>query len=337
MWGEGLLGGGLLEAWVFALAGFALLFVAGDLVVRGATCLARDIGVSELLVGLVVIAFGTSSPELVVSMRAVFAETPDIAVGNVIGSNIANILLVLGVGAMIHPIAMRHNVVWRDGVVMLAATIFLLWLSRQPGGTITQTAGLVLVGGLVLYILYSYFTERRKPEPSPGILNRGKLVQNRPGRLLRHSLYLLAGLAGLLLGANALLYGAEFIARDAGVSEATIGVTLVAFGTSVPELAAVSIAAMRGHPQLALGSVVGSNIFNILAVLGITALFHPIAIAREFGVYDLFVVLGVAVVFLAFLIEGRKLNRIEGAIMFLAYLVYIGLFFAGIRPEILPL
>ncbi len=339
-------------AYLFAIGGLIVLFMAGEWVVRGASGLAREIGVSELLIGLVVIAFGTSSPELIVAIAAVLREADDVAVGNVVGSNIANVLLVLGIGAMICPILARRNVFNRDGVVMLASTGFLILLGygiadidgRTGEGLISATAGTVLVSGLVIYLLLSYVMERKRQptgnaRPDGPVGDRIKIHSDGNGRsLATYLLLLLLGLLGLFLGAEALVYGAVTIAETYQVPQAIIGATLVAFGTSVPELAAVSIAAFRGHPQMALGSVVGSNIFNVLFVLGLSSMVAPITIATTFMALDMWVMLGAVLVLLVFLWSGGRLTRLEGFLMVLGYLGYVSwLFFSTEILAALPL
>lgn len=325
------LGLGGYPPFLFAVVGFILLAIAGDWVVRGAVCLARVLGVSRLLIGLVVVAFGTSSPELVVSLLAAQEGQPGLAVGNVIGSNIANILMVLGVGAAIYPIAFKRNILNRDGAVMLGASGLLIWLALMEG-EVAFTSGVVLVSMLALYIVYSYVTELKEERVSgkhnqPVDNHLSFIDRFTDSSTLLHLVTLIAGFVGLIVGAECLVYGAVRTASQLGVPEAIIGVTMVAFGTSVPELAAVSIAAMKRQPEMALGSVVGSNIFNILAVLGITSLVGTVPIAPEFINLDLWVMLAAAVLLLVFLVSGSRLSRAEGLFMVAAYLAYVSYLF----------
>ncbi len=336
------------EPYFWTAVGLVLLMLGGDAVVRGAAGLAKKFGVSELLIGLVIVAFGTSAPELVVSIRSVLDGVPDVAVGNVIGSNIANILLVLGFGAIIAPIPMSQNVLFRDGVVVLAASGFLVWLGAL--GAIQFSAGVVLSSALAVYLVYSYATEqspaaRRERAPSEKTprkeafsekvkRNRALLIAALDGNSLPVQMILLViGFVALFFGAKWLIFGAVEIALGWGVSEAVIGVSIIAIGTSVPELAAVAVAALRKHPEVVLGSIVGSNIFNILAVLGITALIQPIEIAARFYDFDLWLMLAVVVIFLIFLSSDARLSRLEGSLMLIGYIAYILILFSGVLPE----
>ncbi len=322
----------MLEPFFWTVVGLTLLMLGGDAVVRGAAGVAKQSGVSELLTGIVIVAFGTSAPELVVALQSVYDGVPDVAVGNVIGSNIANILLVLGFGAMLFPIPMSQNVLFRDGVVVLAASGFLVWLGAL--GAISFSAGVVLTSSLAVYLVYSYVTEQASPAPAKAVENRARLVEALNGRQFAVQIVmLLTGFLALFFGARWLVYGAVEIARDLEVSEAVIGVSIVAIGTSVPELAAVAMAALRRHPEVVLGSIVGSNIFNILAVLGITALFQPVAISTRFYDFDLWLMLAVVVIFLIFLSSDARLSRLEGALMLLGYVAYILILYSGILPE----
>ncbi len=322
------------EPYVWVAGGLGLLLIGGDFVVRGAVCLARDIGVSELLIGLVVVAFGTSSPELIVALQAASQGSPDIAMGNVVGSNIANILLVLGLGALLFPIPVnRRAVVTRDGIVALAASAFLLYLGYE--GVITFWAGIVLVSALVIYILFSYITERRQLSDATATrVDHFKTVNG--GTVIIHVGTTLLGFAALMYGAHLLIEGAVDVATRFGVSEAVIAVSVVAVGTSVPELAAVCAAAWRQSPEVAIGSIVGSNIFNIMAVLGITAIVMPIQITASFAAFDLWVMVGVIIIFLVFLTTERKLTRYEGLLMLAAYAGYIGVLYSGKLPITIP-
>ncbi len=326
----------MLEPYFWTGLGLILLVLGGDGVVRGAAGLAKQMGISELLVGLVVVAFGTSAPELIVAIQSVSDGVPDVAVGNVIGSNIANILLVLGVGAMIAPIPMSQNVVFRDGIVVLAASGFLVWLGST--GMVSFNSGIVLTSAVVVYLTYSYMSERTQPAFAAASVTGNRIrraASIEPQQLLIKLAFLIGGFAALFFGAKWLIYGAVEIARSLEVSEAVIGVTIVAIGTSVPELAAVTIAAIRRHPEVVLGSIVGSNIFNILVVIGITALLHPVVIAARFYTFDLWMMLAVVVIFLIFLASDSRLSRLEGLLMLLGYVAYITILFSGILPEVI--
>lgn len=316
----------------FLAGALALLYLGGELVVRGSVGLAKAIGVSPLLIGLVVIAFGTSSPELFVALSALNHGTPDIAVGNVVGSNIANVLLVLGIGAMLRPIPARGAVVYRDGSVVLGITGFFIFIAVTRG-VIDQTVGFVLVGLLVAYLIFSYLQERIALPPSEHQEERRNrnlielMQRNGTGRYL---LYTIVGIALLIFGAQILVDSAINVARAIGVSEAVIAVSMVAVGTSIPELAAVIVATIRRHSDLVIGGILGSNIFNILIVLGIPATIWPIEISPEFLSRDLWVMGGAVLVLMPFLVSGRGVGRSEGFALLAVYAAYIYVLFQGI-------
>ncbi len=317
---------------VILAGGLVLLYLGGELLIRGAVGLSKQLGVSPLLIGIVVVAFGTSAPELFVAVDAVLRDKPDIAVGNVVGSNIANVLFVLALAAVLAPVKDRTRVVLRDGAAMLAATGLFIWLASR--GEITTYGGYVLVGILVLYVLWSYLGERTQPEPSD--VARVRILP-----LLRFSihpgwfdvLFALAGIAALVGGARLIVTGGVDLARLLGVSEAVIGVSVIAVGTSLPELAAVGIAAARRHTGIVVGGIVGSNIFNILSVMGITALVAPVTIAPEFMERDVWVMLGAALVLALICTTRWRFGRVEGLVLLAAYGVYIYALYYDLLPK----
>lgn len=298
-------------------AGLALLVLGGDVLVRGAVALAARLGVSPLLVGLTVVGFGTSTPELVTSIDAALSGAPGIAVGNVIGSNIANVLLILGVGAVIFPIAVSPAAFRRDGAAVvlasLAATAVLLI------GTISRPAGLLLFAGLAVYIFVAYRLERAADGP---------VEETAPpapaGALWRPALLTLVGIAITIAGARMLVSSATTLALAWGVSEAVIGLTIVAVGTSLPELVTGIVAALRRQGDIAFGNVVGSNIYNLLGILGLTALVQPVAVPPEIASFDIWVMLAVTAAFALAAVTGWRISRREGALMLAAYAGYLG-------------
>lgn len=291
-------------------AGLALLFVGGEVLVRGALGLAARLGLPPVLVGLTVVGFGTSMPELLVSLDAALRGTPEIALGNVVGSNIANILLILGVAALVWPIRTGDMGLRRDLSVMLAAAVALVpvfWL-----GEVGRGVGAALVAGLVLYLVAAFRGAKDIEAPVA------------PPMPLWASLGLAAaGLAGLLLGARFLVDGAVALARDWGVSEAFIGLTVVALGTSLPELATSLVAALRRQSGLAIGNVIGSNIFNVLGILGLTALVEPVPVAPRFVIVDLPVMVLVSLVLIALIRWRGGIGRIGGMAMLSGYALYV--------------
>ncbi len=300
--------------------GLVILVIGGELVVRGASGLALSLGISPIVIGLTVVAFGTSAPELMVSLGAAFDGSPDIAVGNVVGSNIYNILMVLGVAALIRPLVVRQQLVRFDVPLVILASL-LLWIMVLDG-MLAPLEGIFLVGILATYMVISVRSGRRE-SPSVALEYRVALESTHAprSRIMDIVLFVL-GLAALVIGAQALVGGATSMARTFGIPELVIGLTVVAIGTSLPELVTSVVAAIRGQRDIAVGNVVGSNLFNILGVLGLTAVVAPggIPVAQSAVAFDIPVMIGVAVACLPLLFTGNILRRWEGA-LFVAYAV----------------
>ncbi|WP_126976593.1 calcium/sodium antiporter [Frigidibacter oleivorans] len=299
------------------LLGLLGLFLGGELLVRGAVGIARTFRLSPLVIGLTVVGFGTSMPELLVSVSAAAGGNPGIAMGNVVGSNIANILLILGVAALISPVRMGFADLRRDHAVMLAATV-ALWLAIF-GGLLSRIEGLALVAGLLVFLTLAL--RSGKDAPAEAGVDAGDVLP--PPPLWRAGLITLAGLALLVLGARFLVDSATIIARDFGVSEAVIGLTIVAVGTSLPELATTVVAAFRRQADIAVGNVVGSNVFNILGILGITALIAPIPVDPRFFRLDVPLALAVSAGLVALSWALGRLGRMAGAALLAAYGTYV--------------
>ena len=266
---------------------------------------------SPLVIGLTVVGFGTSAPELVTSVQAALLGAPDIALGNVVGSNIANILLILGLAAVIAPVAISGRSFARDGTVMLSAS--LLCLGTVLLGQVDRLAGGAALAGLAAYLIYTFRSDRSGAEAME------PLPDQAPVWLAL--VWLLGGLLLTILSARFLVTGAVALAQAVGLSEAVIGLTIVAVGTSMPELVTSVIAARRGQSDVALGNVVGSNIFNILGVLGITALIQPVGVAAQIAALDIWVMRGATVALIACAFGGR-VTRGQGALFALAYVAY---------------
>lgn len=290
-------------------AGLAGLFLGGEALVRGASGLAARLGLPPLLIGLTVVGFGTSTPELLVSVDAALRGVPGIAIGNIVGSNIANILLILGLSALVWPMAVAGGL-RRDLAAMVAAAVVLVPLFAL--GELGRLAGLALVAGLAGYLWLAFRTAGASDEPevTPMAMPRALLIVG-------------LGLVGLVVGARFLVDGAVGIARAAELSEAFIGLSIVAVGTSLPELATSVIAAFRRQSALAIGNVVGSNIFNVLGILGVTALVAPVPVEPRFLTFDLPVMLAVSVVLAAILWRGGRIGRLAGAGLMGAYALYL--------------
>lgn len=304
--------------WISILIGLGVLTAGAEALVRGASTLARRIGISELLIGLSLVGFGTSTPELVSSLQAAFDGSPGIAVGNVVGSNIANILLILGLSAAIMPFVVELRGLRRDGAVVLAATLAAIGVSMT--GEFSRFAGLVFIAALVCYIAYAFVSERSAVEDAN--VDAGK---HGPKNLVVDLILVAVGFGLLVFGAKLLVGGAINIAAILGVSQTVIGLTVVAIGTSLPELATSITAALRGKSALALGNVIGSNIYNIFGILGVTAAIHPIAAPQEIVRFDNWVMLGATIMMIAFAVTRRKLDRAEGAFMVALYAGYLAI------------
>lgn len=305
------------------IVGLVLLAVGGDILVRGAVGIASRLGVSPLLAGLTIVGFGTSTPELVTSLFAAFDGAPGIAVGNVVGSNIANILLILGVSALILPLAINPAAFRRDGLALAVAT--LACLAAVLFGFLNRPVGFTLLVLLVGYIVWAYRSERRLSDAETVMHEHVAADAATPGFSLLAALGLaVTGIIGTIIGAHLLVDGAIEIARDFGATETVIGLTVVAVGTSLPELVACVFAALRRHPDVVLGNIIGSNIYNILGILGVTAVVHPISIPSEIASFDIWVLLGTTMLLGLFLRTGWTLKRWEGGVFLAIYAGYVG-------------
>ena len=310
-----------------AVAGFVLLFGGGELLVRGAVAVARRFGLSSLLIGLTVVAAATSAPELVVSVNAALKGSSAIALGNVVGSNIVNVLGVLGVSALIAPIVVKPAEIRRDTWFMVGSLVALAAAALL--GVIGRPVGAALLLALVGYVVYSYKTElAEEPAPSAELHEHEAEEVGAPDRLWLGFAYLAAGLAALVIGSRLLVDGATGIARAFGVPEAVIGLTLVAVGTSLPELATSIMAAFRGHSDVAVGNVVGSNLFNALGIIGATALVKPIEVAARMAHVDVWVMLAASLAAVPLLLGRGRIGRLAGALFVGGYVVYTALLFA---------
>lgn len=303
--------------------GVALLIFGGSAIVRGAVTLSVRLGLSTLFVGLVIVAMGTSAPELAVSLDAVFGGQTGLAVGNIVGSNITNVLLILGLGAFLSPIAAEKNVVLRDGVMVLIATGMLTMLGNM-GGNIERSMGVFMIGVLLVYITFAYFSERVRPSASGDrALEAVDNARMHIPSIILDLIVILVGFVAIKYGADLLIEGAVSLAYGLQLDEEVIGLTLVAFGTSLPELALVVVAAMRRHTELAVGAIVGSNIFNILAVLGLTSIMRPIEIDSMIASFDLPVMMVSTLIMSFFLLTKCRLSRFEGVILMAGYFGYL--------------
>ncbi len=324
------------------LAGLVLLVVGGELLVRGSVRVAEKLGVSPLLIGLTLVGFGTSTPELVTSVEASLIGSPGIAVGNIVGSNIANILLILGASALIFPLAVSASALKRDGSFVIATSVLFAAAGFTLG--LNRISGALFLAGLIGYMAFAYRQERNsgtvEAEGHTAAFDRGEAFeQAEPGLRPREAgsgplswvipiLMAVAGLAVIIFGGKMLVESAVDLARTLGLSEAVIGLTIVAVGTSLPEFVTSVVAAIRRQTDIAVGNVLGSNIYNILGIGGVTGLLAPTAFPPEMLQLDLFVMVGAAVLLFLLAWNGR-ISRFEGGLMLAAYAAYVAVLLAG--------
>ncbi|WP_416899183.1 MAG: calcium/sodium antiporter [Minwuia sp.] len=322
----------MFDIWLPLIGGLVLLIAGGDLLVRGAVRMASAFGVSPLVIGLTIVGFGTSMPELVTSVQAALAGAPGIAYGNIVGSNIANTLLIAGASALLFPIAVTSSGLRRDGLVMLGVSIAFagiaatMPMSRPVGGLF-----LILLAG---YVYLAFRQERHATADDHGAaFEKGAALQSADpgtvpvprerGSVLVPVITALAGLALVVAGGNFLVGGAVALAQSFGIPESVIGLTIIAVGTSLPELVTSVIAALKRQGDVAFGNIVGSNIYNLIGIGGATALIAPGAVPAEIVRFDSPVMVGVALLFIVFAWTGLRIARREGALLLLGYAGYI--------------
>lgn len=303
------------------IAGLVLLVIAGDYLVKGAAGLAENLGIPSLIIGLTIVAFGTSAPELFISLQSAFSGVPDIAVGNVVGSNIANVLLVMGLPALFAPVHTNHRGSARNAAVMLAFTVALMWTMND--GVLSRTEAAVLLAALLVFIAVQIIRARTAMDEDDKPDDYHEELGEMPHSSTRIALSLGAGLIGLPIAAHFTVSGASGIATEFGVSDAAIGLTIVAIGTSLPELATSLMAALRNKADVALGNVIGSNIFNIGTIMGITGIAIPLPISPVMAEYDSWVMLGCALLLTALCYSRVTVGRTIAVSMLIAYCAYI--------------
>lgn len=316
----------MLLSLLFVIAGLALLYGGAEWLVKGAVGLSLKLGVSRLVIGLTVVAFGTSMPELVVSVLASLRGSPDITLGNIIGSNSANIGLILAVAAIVTPLHVHVATLRREVPIALGVAALFGWLCWT--GSLSRLDGALLLAGLVAYVVFSYRSAKTETMVLSGdVRTEFEEALPEPSRTMRMNLLLLlAGLVPLALGAELMVRGSSDIARSLGLSEKLIGLTIVAIGTSLPELATSVVAAFRKEADLAVGNVVGSNIFNILGIAGVAALIADVTGTHRFMI-DVGVMILFSALLLPILLTGHRITRGEGAALlagYIAYMVWLG-------------
>ena len=305
------------------VGGFFLLLAGAEIMLRGAVGLTEKFGISKLVVGMTVVAFGTSAPELLVSLNATLSGSSGLAIGNIVGSNVANILLILGVAGLLMPIASEPGTLKRDGWMLLLGTGLFMALTYRD--EIDLIGGLILLAYFIGFLVYSYRREKQGVDAA-GEMYEHKVddVEGVPHNLLKIMIFLALGFAGLIYGAEKLVEGGVAIARTFGVSETVIGLTMIAFGTSLPELAASVVAALRKHANVAVGVVVGSNIFNIVGIIGVVAVITPMEVPSRVVNFDIWIMAAATLILMPFMIGRReRLGRFEAFLFLVAYLIYI--------------
>jgi len=307
-----------IEIILYLAGGLVMLFLGAEGLIRGSSNLAIKIGITPLVVGLTVVAFGTSAPELVVSLNAALKGNSSISLGNVVGSNIANIALILGTAALIKPLNVHAKVIMREIPIMIGISALLLLLLID--GEVGFVDGLIFVIGLIAYLIFNVITARKEKNPEV----EEEFKEGLKSRLgIPVSIFIMiAGLGLLILGANLFVQSAVAIAKIFNVSDAIIGLTIVAIGTSLPELITSIVASYKKEADIAIGNVVGSNVFNILCILGITSLIIPISTVG-IGYIDLGVMLFTAIILFPLSRTGFSISRLEGAFMLAGYIGYI--------------
>lgn len=308
---------------VLFILGLVLLVLGAEWMVRGASRLAITIGISPLVVGLTVVAFGTSAPELAVTVSSAMQGTPDIALGNVVGSNICNILLILGLTALIAPLTVAQRLVRLDVPLLIIASVTMIAMAWD--GLINRLDGMILFAGVLIYTIYAIVQSRREQRKVQDEYERE--YGQKTGSALFNLGLIAVGLVLLVVGANWLVEGAVAAARWLGVSELVIGLTVIAIGTSLPEVAASIVASIRGERDIAVGNVVGSSLFNILAVMGLTATVAPSGIPVDPAAlsFDLPIMLAATIACLPIFFSGYRVDRWEGALFLFYYIAYLTL------------
>ncbi len=311
------------------LGGFVLLLFGAEFLVRGAVALARRLDVSPMVIGMTIVAYGTTAPELVVSVEAALGGVPGIAVGNVVGSNIANILLILGAASLVHPILCTPRVLFRDSSVMLGAAFLFVGLALT--GTISRTQGIVMIAAIVCYSLYTYWAERRRSQTTDILEKEAEEFSEGPRSVWLALLAVIGGIVSVVVGARILISGALTAARYFGVGDEVIGLTLVAVGTSLPELATAMVAAWRRHTDVAIGNVIGANIYNVLAIMGVVSIISPLEIPEQIGRFDIWFMLAVTLALLVAVVAFKGVTRGVGGVFLGAYALYLMLQYYGLR------
>ena len=312
--------------------GFVLLLFGAEYLVRGAVALARKLRVTPMIIGMTIVAYGTTAPEMVVSLQAAVDGLPGISVGNVVGSNICNILLILGLAAVIFPIVVQPTTLMRDAAMCMGAA--LLFTALALSGTIERWQGAAMVTILAGFSLYAFNAERRRGKANdPGDMAEALAEEFKepPKPVWLSLLSVTGGIVAVVAGAKLLVTAAVFTAKAIGVDEAVIGLTVVAVGTSLPELATAVVAAIRRHPEVSVGNILGAGIYNLLAIMGLVAVVAPIPVPPQIVAFDLWVMLAVTALLMSLLLLRKGLSRPIGALFLAGFVVYTTLQYYGVE------
>lgn len=303
------------------IVGLFVLILGGDFLVRGASAVALRAHISPLVVGLTIVAFGTSAPELLISINAAVDGSPDMAMGNVVGSNICNLALVLGVTAVIGSIKVQSDTIKIDWPMTMGSALLLYFIVKEENPTISTIEGIIFVVLLSVYTFYIIRKSRKETKAIRAMEEELDLPEDN-SKVYMDVIYILGGCAGLYFGADWFVGGAKDLASFLGVSERVIGITVLALGTSLPELVTAIVASIKKETDLALGNLMGSNIFNILSILGITSIIQDIHVSEEIIQHDMIAMLGVTLIILPMMLYKRLMTRISGVILLGIYVYY---------------
>ncbi len=307
---------------ILFVAGIALLFFGGESLVKGASRLARVLGISPVVIGLTVVAFGTSAPEFVVGLIAALKGANDVVLGNIIGSNISNIGLILGIGAVISPLVIQGKLIKAEVPIMIVLSAILYAICWKF--SLGLLPGLFLFGALIVFTVYSYFASRDEPEI---IEEEYKEFLGTGGSVWKQILFIVLGIAGLVIGARLVVDSAIFLARVIGISELIISITAVAVGTSLPELATTTVAAVKREHDIIVGNIIGSNIFNI-GILGLISVISPITVDSALLKFEFPAMLFFSIIILPIMMTGKRVSRLEGILLLVLYALFIYMVFS---------
>jgi cation:H+ antiporter len=307
---------------ILFVVGLIMLFLGGEGLVRGASRLARVLGISPIVIGLTVVAFGTSAPEFVVGLIAALKGASDVVLGNIIGSNISNIGLILGIGAIISPLIIQIRIIKVEVPIMIALSLILYGLAAWSLN-LGLLQGVFLFGALIAFTIYSYFGSKKEPKQ---VEEEFEEFVGSSNSVWKQVVFIVLGLAALIIGARFVVDSAIFIARVAGISELVISITAVAIGTSLPELSTTIIAAIRKEHDIIVGNIIGSNIFNI-GILGVISIIHPVTVDSALLRFEFPVMIFFSILVLPLMITGKKVGRVEGILLLVLYAAFIFMVF----------